>query len=117
MDFVLSYPPSANRYWRKWRNRIVKSDEARGYQAYAGWTAKSAGATLHAGQVALHLRIYRPRRCRDLDNCLKVLVDALQGVSYTNDNQVREIHAYLGDDKLSPRVEVEVQPLDSVGTQ
>lgn len=116
MAFVLPYPPSANRYWRKWRNRMVKSNEARGYQEYAGWTAKAAGAHLHAGAVGLSLRIYRPQRRRDLDNCIKVLVDALQGVSYNNDNQVREIHAYLEDDKAAPRVEVEVQPLDSVRT-
>jgi crossover junction endodeoxyribonuclease RusA len=117
MRFTLPYPPSANRYWRKWRGRMVKSNEARDYQEQAGWTAKAAGATLIAGDVALHLHIYRPRRRGDLDNHIKVLVDALQGVAYGNDDQVKEIHAYLGDDKLSPRVEVEAKPLDASGIE
>lgn len=116
MQFVLPYPPSANRYWRKWRGRMVKSNEARNYQTQAGWLATDAGAQLLAGPVALTLRIYRPRRRGDLDNCIKVLVDSLQSIVYTNDSQVSEIHAYLGDDKAWPRVEVEVSQVDKVSS-
>jgi hypothetical protein len=39
---------------------------------------------------------------------IKVLVDALQGIAYSNDSQVSELHAYLHDDKARPRVEVNV---------
>lgn len=108
MILTLPYPPSANRYWRHFRGRVVKSDEARAYQATAGWEAKVAGAELHTGSVAVELRIYRPQRRGDLDNRIKVLLDALQGVVYGDDSQVVELHAYLADDKSNPRVEVRV---------
>jgi crossover junction endodeoxyribonuclease RusA len=108
---TLPYPPSANRYWRNFRGRMVKSTEARTYQATAGEAARAAGAVVLAGPVGLALRFYRPQRRGDLDNRIKVLVDALQAVAYANDSQVREIHAYLGDDPEQPRVEVEVWAL------
>ena len=31
VSFTLPYPPSANRYWRSYRGRVVKSEEARRY--------------------------------------------------------------------------------------
>lgn len=87
---------------------MVKSDEARKYQTSAGWLAKAAGAELIDGDVALELRMYRPQKRGDLDNRLKVLLDALQGTCYEDDGQVVEIHAFLNDDKHNPRVEVTV---------
>jgi crossover junction endodeoxyribonuclease RusA len=111
MTITLPYAPSANRYWRKWRGRIVKSDEARQYQHDAGNLARQAGVELLTGAVGLELRFYRPQRRGDLDNRLKVLVDALQGVLYTDDKQVKEIHAYLDDDRERPRVEVTAWPV------
>jgi crossover junction endodeoxyribonuclease RusA len=104
--FTLPYPPSANRYWRHGRGRTYKSDDARQYQEAAAWCAKLAGATLHDGAVGLELRFYRPERRGDLDNRIKVLLDALQGVLYLDDKQVKELHAYLSDMPANPRVEV-----------
>jgi Holliday junction resolvase RusA-like endonuclease len=54
------------------------------------------------------MNFYRPQRRGDLDNRIKVLADALQGILYSDDKQVSELHAYLHDDKQNPRVEVEV---------
>lgn len=105
----LPFPPSANRYWRNFRGRIVKSDEARQYQTNARWIARCAG--MHepiTGKVAISLRVYRPAQRGDLDNRIKVLLDALQGVAYEDDKQIVELHAYQNDDKANPRVEVEV---------
>ena len=105
---TLPYPPSANRYWRSFRGRIVKSSEARTYQQAVGSLAGGTSTPLHTGAVGLQLNFYRPQRRGDLDNRIKVLVDALQGVAYANDKQVTELHAYLHDDKQNPRVEVDV---------
>lgn len=106
---TLPYPPSANKYWRNVNGRMVKSKEARTYQAEAGWTAKAAGVRPTAGPLALTLRFYRPRRAGDLDNRLKVAIDSLNGVAYEDDAQVRELHAYLYDDKDNPRVEIHIE--------
>lgn len=104
-SFVLElpYPPSVNRYFRMFRNRIVTSAEAREYKAQAGWLARERG--LHApldGPVALRAFLH-PRatkmkskavmpRCIDLDNALKVALDAMNGIVYEDDRQIAEIH-------------------------
>jgi crossover junction endodeoxyribonuclease RusA len=112
MKIVLPFPPSANRYWRSFRGRIVKSKEARDYQqsviCLANVGASNGPPTLLTGAVGLQLNFYRPQRRGDLDNRIKVLVDALQGIAYVDDKQVTELHAYLHDDKQNPRAEVEV---------
>lgn len=105
---ILPYPPSANRYWRTFRGQVVKSDEARKYQESAGDAARAAGAQMLDGDVAITLRVYRPQRRGDLDNRIKVLLDSMQGILFEDDAQVREIHAYLDDDRHAPRVEIEI---------
>jgi Holliday junction resolvase RusA-like endonuclease len=113
MRAVLPYPPSANRYWRTFRNRTVVSDEARKYKALV--KVELSKWPLLAGPVALIAHLYRPQRSGDLDNRLKVLGDALNGVAWSDDSQVVEIHAYRHDDKARPRVEVEVRALGVEG--
>jgi Holliday junction resolvase RusA-like endonuclease len=63
-----------------------------------------------AGPVKLWLTIYRPRPKGDLDNCLKILLDALQGILYRDDAQIVQIHAERFDAPDAPRVEVACQP-------
>lgn len=110
MRCTLPYPPSANRYWRNVRGRTLKSREARRYAVECQWLARaeSDGALLQ-GEVAVTLRLYRPSKRGDLDNRIKVVLDALQGVAYADDKQVIEIHAYRYDDKENPRIEIDVQ--------
>lgn len=94
-----------------WRGRMVVSNEARAYKAQVGWIAKERQVKPLAGAVSLTVRVFRPQKRGDLDNTLKVLGDALQGIAYANDKQIRELHAYLGDDSKRPRVEVELSHL------
>lgn len=112
MKLTLPPPISANRYWRNFRGRMVVSDEARAYKTAVGWIANSAGADMLTGDVCVMLDVYRGAKRGDLDNKIKVILDALQGVSYINDSQIVEIHARRFDDKGNPRVEVEIsEPL------
>lgn len=101
-------PPSANRYWRYYRGRMVVSDEAAAYKRTVAMLARCDGVTKLTGPVCVTVAVYRARKSGDLDNRLKVLLDALQGVFYGNDSQVRELHASLHDDRHDPRVEVSV---------
>ena len=55
--------------------------------------------------------VYRARRAGDLDNSLKVLLDALNGIAFEDDSQVVEIHARREEDPANPRVEVQIEPL------
>lgn len=102
---TLPYPPSANRYWRSFRGRVVKSAAAKAYQAGVRLTHRADPVT---GPVAVSLAVYRPARRGDLDNSIKVLLDALKGVAFVDDAQVVAIYATRFDDKARPRVEVVV---------
>jgi crossover junction endodeoxyribonuclease RusA len=107
---VLPFPPSANRYWRSVPGRgVLLSAEARRYKEDAGMVALAAGVRPVDGPVALTVTLYRPAKRGDLDNRIKVLLDALGGgIAYRDDSQVVELHAYRLDDKDHPRVEVQV---------
>lgn len=113
MRLTLPYPPSANLYWRVWRGRAVKSTEARQYQVTARRLAASQLGSQRAlkrfsGPVAVAIEVYRPAKRGDLDNALKVMLDALKGVAFDDDKQICRICANLHDDKANPRIEVEV---------
>ncbi|AFE10288.1 phage associated protein [Corallococcus coralloides DSM 2259] len=104
---VLPYPPSANAYWKPSRGRgLVPSGEALAYKATVARLVAATGAQPLAGPVRLSLAAYRPRRVGDLDNTLKVLGDALNGLAWLDDEQVVAIYAERADDAKAPRVEI-----------
>lgn len=98
-----------------WRNRIVVSDEARAYKSGAKLRALTQGMRPLLGPVYVSLTVYRAERRGDLDNKIKVALDALQGVGYTNDSQVTELHARLEDDPSNPRLVVWVESAGATG--
>jgi crossover junction endodeoxyribonuclease RusA len=107
--FTLPYPPSANRYWRNVKGRMVLSADARQYKHDAALYARDQRVTEPAtGPLAVALVFYRPRKSGDLDNRIKVCLDALNGIAWSDDDQVVELHAYRRDDKAEPRVTVSV---------
>lgn len=103
---TLPVPPSANRFYRKYRNRMVISDEGEQYKADVVKLGK--GLTPLTGDIAITYRWYRKIKSGDLDNRGKCLLDSLQGVLYLNDKQIVRLVAERYDDKHNPRVEVEV---------
>lgn len=105
---ILPFPPSANRYWRHDRGHIHRSDEANAYINAVGWLCKERELAPVSGDVVLTIDIYRPAKRGDLDNTLKVLIDALRGFAYVDDKQVAEIHAKRHEDKENPRAVVRV---------
>lgn len=112
MKLVLPYPVSANRYWQSfvpkgWTRAVVHpSSEAKSYKAAVGWIAKQAGMrTPTSKPIALTFTLC-PKMNKDgsasavvldLGNCLKVAEDALQGIVYVNDKQVRSIRLDYGE--------------------
>jgi crossover junction endodeoxyribonuclease RusA len=113
VSLILPLPPSSNRYWRTVisGNRALTfvSDEAKQYKRFV---KDIAGLdTPIYSEISVTVKIFRPQRSGDLDNRLKVLFDALQGVVYANDSQIVEIHAFRFEDRPRPRVEVEVRAL------
>ena len=117
---VLPWPVSANRYWRSFVPRgsrravTVVSPEAEQYRHEVAIAhARSYGTRKPMScPVAVSVSLYpaRPKdwakrrkvegpnwhasvRSIDLDNALKVLIDALKGIAYDDDSQVWRIDA------------------------
>jgi len=117
MIVVLPYPISANKYWRsfvpKGRTRAVTivSEEAHAYKHRVGWLVKVSGIKKPFDvPVEVRVRLVSKNRvCMDLDNCLKVTLDALKGLAYTDDSLVHRIIAERGEPDANPRLEVEVR--------
>lgn len=107
---TLPVPPSANDYWR-YTGRVFTSKEAGAYKNAV--RLENAFLPKLDGPVVVNLTVFRPAKRGDLDNFLKVMLDALQGVLYENDNQIVEIHAWREDDKENPRVELLVYPAEA----
>lgn len=105
---VLPEPPSANRYWRKYRNVMVLSDIAREYKRTAYLLARAHGLRPIKGDCAVSFTWYRKRNAGDLDNRIKIVLDSLEGAAYEWDSQVVEIHAYRANDAKNPRLEITI---------
>lgn len=135
MTLSLPYPISANRYWR---HRVVRgprpmaqtyvSQEAEAYKADVLAIALQSGARRIDGKVSLRMALYPslPKdwhkrseaerdtlRCIDLDNALKVTLDALKGIAFGDDALVREIVAVrMEPDEKGARVVVTVEGME-----
>jgi crossover junction endodeoxyribonuclease RusA len=103
---ILPIPPSANRYWRKYCGRMVVSKEAKIYKRLVWLAAKQERLPVAAEneEIELPLVVHPPvrkngstRLSGDLDNRLKVVIDALQGVAYGDDRQVVGISIKRGE--------------------
>lgn len=113
---VLPYPVSANRYWRTVVNRrtgnamTFVSEEAKAFKSQTGWIAKQAGIRTPLGcLVELHVRLIPKNRvCMDLDNALKVTIDALKGVCFDDDSQVYRLVAERCEPQPDARCEVTI---------
>lgn len=68
------------------------------------------------GPVEVRLRFYLPdAKRRDPDNLLKLIHDAMSGIVYHDDHQIRrQVWEVAGVDRVDPRVEIEVEPLRAV---
>jgi crossover junction endodeoxyribonuclease RusA len=135
----LTLPPaiSANRYWRSFVPRghrraiVVVSDEAKAFKSQVVLIAKQAGIyTPFSGRVQVDCQLYpalpkdaasriRRRgdgwdddvRSVDLDNALKVMIDALKGIAYEDDKQVWRINAERMEPTGEARLVVTITPI------
>ena len=53
------------------------------------------------------------RRFGDLDNLSKAILDAVNGLAFTDDAQITRLVAEKFTDKKNPRVEVSIEPADA----
>jgi len=133
---TLPYPISANRYWRHGvvagRAQTFVSKDAKDYRERVGWIAKANGVRSPlAGRLAVDLLLYPHRpldyrtrmrkhgalwddtvECIDLTNAEKVLMDALNGIAFEDDKQVRRYTAQrMEPDEKGARCILRIQPI------
>lgn len=114
LSLRLPFPPSANAYWEVVPNppRIVVTKEARIYKRALALT--HGCLTPFDGPVRVaRFHVFAPNMRCDLDNCFKVTFDALEGLAWLNDNQVKRMDSvewWL--DAKAPRLELEVEPYE-----
>lgn len=81
--------------------RGSQQERAKRYRQYkrdVGWEAKAAGAQIITGPVCLNIDVYLPDRLKrrwDLDNVIKSVGDALQGICFENDKQITSVTARI----------------------
>jgi Holliday junction resolvase RusA-like endonuclease len=64
------------------------------------------------GEVRMHVTLYfGTKRRADWDNFHKLSCDALNGIAYEDDSQIRQVTVALADDQQKPRIKIAVAPL------
>ena len=109
IKLTLPYPVSANLYWRTavvgGKVRTYRSKDANEYRHAVQWFGKEERVKPHDGDCSIELIVHprmtvnnkASRIVIDIDNAIKVTLDALEGVLYHNDNQVKELSASYGE--------------------
>jgi len=109
--------------WRVFNGRSVLSAEGAAFKRNAAWLARDAGARCTNGDIEVSVTLH-PRTTKsgassavviDLDNSLKCVCDALQGVAFVNDKQIKRLSAAYGAPMPDGGITVRVTPMQTEG--
>ena len=94
------------------RGRMVpiKSQKALDYVGSLRLQAAAQMSTMIEGDLRVEMMIHYASRRPDLDE--SVILDALQGIAYANDRQVKQRMTYWGLDKDMPRAVIRITQCD-----
>lgn len=121
LEIELPVPPPLNHAYYHRGNVLVKTEEMRQYgqRVFARilpmlernglrWVPRFPD-----GDVAVEVAWYRDKKQGDVDGRLKVLLDALQKLAYTNDRQIAHLSIWRHDRPFDgePRLEVQIRAL------
>jgi len=116
--FTLNIPPSVNHSYVTARNgmKILKKDAKlfiKESQEICSLEMKNQKWKQDHENVWYYMELkfyFKDKRKRDSHNCLKVLLDALQGILYEDDYFILPRIQYVGYDKIHPRLEIKYHP-------
>lgn len=69
----------------------MKSKDARGYVGQVWAEARKKKVKALTGDLTVTIIWYRSRKAGDLDNRVKVVLDAMNGLCYDDDKQIRRL--------------------------
>lgn len=109
IGLIINLKPIAkkNKY-RLARGYMYKDPEVVRYEKaiVTGFAAVADMIELFTGDVSVSAKVYFPKNIGDLDNAIQTIFDALQGLVYKNDKQIKRIdYAEKFVDKKYPRIE------------
>ena len=103
-QFTMPVPPSVNGYLKHDKRGVTRlSDKAReykmdAYQAIGRYAPSEPSQKRLAGEFIFHFGSDSIMRKRDLDNCMKLILDALEYAKFfENDNQFWELNIKKGE--------------------
>lgn len=101
-------------YGQAGRVRYMKS-EAKGLKESYQWQAKAQRPnTPLKGNLDIKIYLYfKDHRKRDWDNWHKLSMDALNGIIWEDDSQIKRATVEVNIDADNPRIEIVVVPLDT----
>lgn len=94
----LPWPPSINSYWKRSKfGSVYVSSEGKAYGVAVVALIRRLQEAALVGRISLDAKFYPPnRQRRDLDNCLKVMIDAIQASGIiSNDFQIKKLSAEM----------------------
>lgn len=118
LSIRLPVPPSVNHIYihTRYGTRLHPSAAAFRDEAIARIREATGGGWWHVGLsyvVTVRVTFANKKQPRDLDNCIKLLVDALANGLGFNDKNIVELHAYhLGYDKERQGCDVTVEAVE-----
>lgn len=93
MNFAirLDYPPTVNTYYRRGGHTMYLSPSGREYKRNAA--AALYGMSPLTGRIGVQIELAAPNKTRDtdIDNRIKAVCDALQGVAFEDDRQIDQL--------------------------
>ena len=91
------------------RARFIKSQKALDYVASLREQVTPMQPLL-TGDIRMTAHVYYASRRPDLD--VSLILDALQGIAYENDRQVKEMHLYHHLDRDNPRAVISLEEIN-----
>ena len=106
--FYLPPPIALNAYYRH-TGRVLLSERGRAFRDEAAFMARTQGAEVVEGNLSVTIRVYNTRM--DIDAPLKGTLDALNGIAWLDDRQIKRLTIHLLNDVQGRRMEVDVSIL------
>lgn len=118
-ELTLPYPPSVNHYFSYYQGRPVLSKDARSYRHQVRRIAIAKCIKPMMGPLNVHIDIFPPdKRRRDIDNCFKSVLDALQHAGvFWDDSQIIVLHAVKHPTAQEGHVNVAIHEMEDVACQ
>ena len=106
--FYLPPPIALNSYYGH-TGRVFLSERGRAFRDEAAFMALTQGAEVVEGELSVTIRVYNTRM--DIDAPLKGTLDALNGIAWLDDKQIKRLTISMLSDKGERRMEVDVSLL------